>query len=246
MNLKGKVAIVTGASRGIGRSIAIELAKAGANVVINFNNNESSAKETLEDVKALGGYGIIVKGDMSNYKDAKGLVLKSISSFGKVDILVNNAGVSHVGLFMDMNENEIDALIDVNLKGYINTAHAIVPYFVNQKSGSIINISSVWGEEGASCEAIYSATKGAIDAFTKALAKELGPSNIRVNGVAPGIINTEMNKWISDIEKDAIKEEIPLSRVGEAGEVGNLVTFLCSDCSSYITGQIIKVDGGWT
>lgn len=246
MNLKGKVAIVTGASRGIGRSIAIELAKAGANVIINFNNNESAAKETLEYVKALGGYGIIVKGDMSKYKDAKELMLKAINTFGKVDILVNNAGVSHVGVFMDMNEDEIDTLIDVNLKGYINTTHAIVPYFINQKSGSIINISSVWGEEGASCEVIYSATKGAIDAFTKALAKELGPSNIRVNGVAPGIINTEMNKWISDIEKDAIKEEIPLNRMGEAGEVGNLVVFLCSDCSSYITGQIIKVDGGWT
>ncbi|WP_055667563.1 elongation factor P 5-aminopentanone reductase [Desnuesiella massiliensis] len=246
MNLKGKVAIVTGASRGIGRSIVIELAKAGANVVINFNNNESAAKETLEDVKALGGYGIIVKGDMSKYKDAKELILKSITTFGKIDILVNNAGVSHVGLFMDMNEDEIDTLIDVNLKGYVNTTHAVVPYFINQKSGSIINISSVWGEEGASCEVIYSATKGAIDAFTKALAKELGPSNIRVNGVAPGIINTEMNKWISDIEKETIKEEIPLNRVGEAEEVGNLVAFLCSDCSNYITGQIIKVDGGWT
>lgn len=246
MNLKGKVAVVTGASRGIGRGIAMELAKAGASVIINFNNNERAAKDTLEAIKALGGYGIIVKGDMSKYKEAKELVFKSINSFGKIDILVNNAGISHVGLFMDMDENEIDSLIDVNLRGYINTTHAVVPYFINQKSGCIINISSVWGEEGASCEVIYSATKGAIDAFTKALAKELGPSNIRVNAVAPGIINTEMNKWISDIEKEEIEEEIPLSRVGEAEEVGKLVTFLCSDYSSYITGQIIKVDGGWT
>lgn len=242
--LTGKVAIVTGASRGIGRSIALELAKAGANVVINYKNNEEEAKRTLEFVKSLGASSIIVKADVSIYNEAKLLIDKTLNYFGKIDILVNNAGISKVGLFIDMHEDEWNEIMRVNFNGMLNCSHNTLKHMVSRKSGTIINISSMWGNVGASCEVIYSASKGAVNLLTKSLAKEMAPSNIRVNAIAPGVIETEMNNWLSKDEKSELEDEIPLGKFGKAEDIAKTVLFLCSEDSKYITGQIIAVDGG--
>lgn len=243
-SLSGKVAVVTGASRGIGRSIAIELAKAGATIVINYKSNEEEAKKTLEIIKSLDSFGIIVNADVSIYNEAKVLIDKAVESFGKIDVLVNNAGISKIGLFIDMNEEEWNNIVDVNLKGVMNGSHNALKYMISQKSGTIVNISSMWGNVGASCETVYSATKGAVNLFTKALAKEMAPSNIRVNAVAPGVIDTEMNNCLSAQEKKALAEEIPIGKFGEGEDIGKTVVFLASEASKYITGQVITVDGG--
>jgi 3-oxoacyl-[acyl-carrier protein] reductase len=243
-NLYGKVALVTGASRGIGSAIAEQLSALGANVVINYSKDEVGALNTLEKIKEMGGYGAIIKGDISNYKEAKNLVEETVKKFGKLDILINNAGISKIGLFMDHSEEEINSIIAVNLKGTVNVTHCAIKHLLNSKEASIINISSIWGNVGASCEVLYSLTKGGINTFTKALAKELAPSGIRVNAISPGVINTSMNKWLSEEEEEELKNEIPMGRFGEASEVAKTVAFLCSSQSSYITGQIITVDGG--
>jgi len=245
MSLKGKVAIVTGASRGIGKGIAIELAKAGVCVVINYKNNDEAAKETLDEIRKLGAYALIIKGDVSDYAFSKTMVKNTIDKLGKIDILINNAGISKVGLFMDATPQEWDNILNVNLKGAINCSHSVVKEMISQKGGSIINISSMWGEVGASCEVIYSASKGAINAFTKALAKELAPSNVRVNAIAPGVIDTEMNKWLTNDERKSLVSEIPMMKFGEVSDIGKLVTFLASENSKYITGQVITIDGGF-
>lgn len=244
MKLKGKVAIVTGASRGIGKGIAIELAKAGACVVINYKRNDEAAEKTLQEIKELGGYALKIKGDVSDYEFSKHMIKTTVEKLGKIDILINNAGISKVGLFMDASPAEWDNIFNVNLKGTINCSHNALKEMIRQKSGSIINISSMWGNVGASCEVIYSASKGAINSFTKALAKELAPSNIRVNAIAPGVINTEMNDWLTDDERKTLINEIPMMKFGEVRDVGKLVTFLASENSKYITGQVITIDGG--
>ncbi|MCM8709804.1 SDR family oxidoreductase [Clostridium sp. SYSU_GA19001] len=244
MNLRGKAALVTGSSGGIGKSIALELAKAGAAVAVNYNKNEQGALETLRLIKDNGGYGIIIKGDVSRYNEARDIICEIVKRFGSIDILVNNAGISKVGLFMDMSEEEWSSLIDTNLKGVINCSHCAVKYMIAKKHGSIINISSIWGNAGASCEVIYSATKGAVNSFTKALAKELAASNVRVNAIAPGVIDTEMNNHLSNEEKESLKLEIPMMKFGSGEDIGRLAVFLASDASKYITGQVITVDGG--
>jgi 3-oxoacyl-[acyl-carrier protein] reductase len=244
MNLKGKVAIVTGASRGIGKGIAIELAKAGAAVVINYKSNDEAAEETLKEIKALGVYALKIKGDVSNYEFSKQMIKTTVEQLGRIDILINNAGISKVGLFMDATPEEWDNILNVNLKGAINCSHSVVKEMIKQKRGSIINISSMWGNVGASCEVIYSASKGAVNSFTKALAKELAPSNIRVNAIAPGVIDTEMNGWLSEDDRKALTDEIPMMKFGEVQDVGMLVVFLASESSKYITGQVMTIDGG--
>ena len=244
MILQGKTALITGASRGIGRSIAIELAKAGVSVAINFSKDLCGAEETLKQVREIGGYGFIVQGDISKYDTAKAVVEKVVNTFGKIDILVNNAGVSKIGLFMDMKEEDWDSIMNINLKGVFNCCHNAVPYMVSEKKGCIINISSIWGNAGASCEVIYSASKGGINSFTKALAKELAPSNITVNAIAPGVINTEMNQWLSKEEQEALIDEIPMMRMGEGEEIGKAVVFLAGEGARYITGQVLTIDGG--
>lgn len=243
VNLMGKVVIVTGGSRGIGRSIALELTKAGANVIINYNKNKEDALETLNLIKDLGGYGYVCKADVSDYDSSKKLVEFAINKFGKIDILVNNAGIAKIGLFIDMDENDWDNIINTNLKGVFNCSHNVIKYMLDKGEGTIINVSSMWGNIGASCEVIYSASKGGINAFTKALAKELGPNNIRVNAVAPGVINTDMNSSLCEEDMNNLKNEIPLMRLGEGEEVGKVVAFLSSKDSSYINGQIITIDG---
>lgn len=243
-SLKGKVAVVTGASRGIGRSIALELAKAGAIIVINYKSNEEEANKTLRYIKNFGGFGLVVKADISIYNEAKLLVDTAVQNLGKVDILVNNAGISKIGLFMDMSQEEWNQIIDINFKGTINCCHNVVKHMVSRKCGCIVNVSSMWGNVGASCETIYSASKGAVNLFTKALAKELAPSNIRVNAVAPGVIDTEMNNWLTTEERIALEEEIPMGRLGSGQDIGKTVLFLCGEGAVYITGQVITVDGG--
>jgi 3-oxoacyl-[acyl-carrier protein] reductase len=244
MNLSGKVALVTGASRGIGRNIAVELVKSGAIVAVNYNRNEEGAVETLRLIKDSGGYAIAVKGDISSYKESRDIIDQVVSKLGNIDILVNNAGISKVGLFMDMTESDWNELIDVDLKGVINCSHCALKYMLRQKRGSIINISSIWGNAGASCEVVYSAAKGAVNSFTKALAKELGPSNIRVNAIAPGVIDNEMNAWLSKDERESLIQEIPMMKFGTGDDIGKVAVFLASENSKYITGQIITVDGG--
>lgn len=243
-SLIGKVALVTGASRGIGKSIALEIAKAGAAVVVNYRENEKEALKTLEEIKKIGGIAISIEADVSVYNDAKVLINKTIEYFGKIDILINNAGISQIGLFMDMDEKQWEKIINVNLNGVINCSHSVLPYMVSKKKGCIINISSMWGNTGASCEVIYSASKGAVNLFTKSLAKEMAPSNIRINAVAPGVINTQMNSWLSKEEIEELESEIPMGKFGEGEDIGKTVVFLCSDAAKYITAQVISVDGG--
>lgn len=243
--LSGKVAFVTGASRGIGRAIAIELAKEGAGVLINYSTDDNGAKETLEEVKKINGYGVIIKGDISKFSECKMVVEEALKVMGKIDILVNNAGISHVGLFMDTTEEEFEKVISTNLLGSMYLTKHVLNSMVSRKSGNIVNISSMWGEVGASCEVLYSSTKGGLNSFTKALAKEVAPSNIRVNCISPGVINTRMNSFLGEEDKKSLEEEIPLGRFGEPSEIGKLVVFLSSEDSSYITGQVIRADGGF-
>lgn len=245
MDLNGKVALVTGASKGIGREITLSLIKEGAMVAINYRNDEEGANKTLKLVNEIGGNGFIVKGDVASYDNCVSMYNKCIKKFGKLNILVNNAGVSKVGLFMDMSMEDINSLIDTNLKGAINLTHAVLPHMVSRREGSIINISSMWGNVGASCEAIYSSTKGGVNLFTKALGKEMALSGIRVNAIAPGVINTSMNSFLSSEEKLALEEEIPMGKFGEGKDIGDLVVFLASNKSKYITSQVITVDGGY-
>lgn len=243
-NLGGKVAIITGASTGIGSAIAFSLAKCGANVVINYKENKEGAERTACKIRQYGSTSAVFQGDISLYCDAKKLIEYTYKTMGKIDILINNAGISQIGLFMDMKEEQWNRIIDVDLKGVLNCTHCALKYMIKRKTGNIINISSIWGNTGASCEAIYSAVKGAVNLFTKSIAKEMAPSNIRVNAVAPGVIDTRMNSWLSDDEKKNLIDEIPIGKFGNPEDIGNTVAFLCSESSKYITGQIITVDGG--
>lgn len=242
--LEGKVALVTGASRGIGREIAIELGKAGALIAINYKEDDEGAKKTIDLLKTKGIFSKAYKGDVKNFSYSKKMIGNVISDFGKMDILVNNAGIAKVGLFMDMTEEDYNEVMDINFKGIFNCSNAAVKYMLPKKTGCIINISSIWGNNGASCEVLYSASKGAVNAFTKALGKELAPSNIRVNAIAPGVIDTSMNNNLSEEEKENLKQEIPLMRFGKSDDIGKLAVFLASENSSYITSQIITIDGG--
>ncbi len=244
MKLKGNVALVTGASKGIGRSIAVELAKEGAMVAVNYNTDREGCEETIKLIEAFGGYAIGVKGDVSKYADVENVVSSVIAKYGKIDILVNNAGISLRNLFMDMKLEDIDNLINVNLKGVMYTCHLVLPYMTSQRYGKIVNISSIWGNVGGSCEAVYSASKGAINSFTKALGKEMALNGIRVNAISPGVIDTGMNSWLSEEEKDELKEGISVGEFGRGEDIGKAVVFLCSKDAEYINSQIITIDGG--
>ena len=235
-----KTVFVTGGSRGIGRAIAEAFYKNGYNVVINYNKSENEAKALSEKLPGS----LVLKGDISREDDVKYMLDKTISHFGSIDVLVNNAGVSVVSLLSDTTLEEWERLFSVNVTGTFLASKYAAKHMIANHSGRIINISSIWGVSGASCESCYSASKGAIIAFTKALAKELGPSGITVNCVAPGYIDTDMNSDVSECDREAFEAETPLGRIGTPEEVAKTVLFLASDSADFITGQVIGVDGG--
>lgn len=239
-----KVALVTGASRGIGREIALELAKSGISVAVNYYSSDEKAKELLGLIKNINPNVQLYKADVSQEREVSEMVHKIESQLGEIDIVVNNAGISQIGLFTDMTSSERDRMIGVNLIGAMNVSKAVLPKMIHYKSGSIINISSMWGEVGASCEVVYSAAKAGLIGFTKALAKELGPSGIRVNCISPGVIDTDMNSELSDEDMKELISDIPLNRIGTPNDIAKAVKFLISDKASYITGQVLSVNGG--
>lgn len=239
-----KVALITGASRGIGRSIALELARSGISVAINYLSSDEKAKDLLNEIKKFNQNANIYKADVSNELEVSEMVHKIESDLGEIDTLVNNAGISQIGLFQDMTSSERDRMINVNLIGAMNVTKSVLPNMIHYKSGSIINISSMWGEVGASCEVVYSASKAGIIGFTKALAKEVGPSGIRVNCISPGVIDTDMNSELSNADIKELIDDIPLNRIGTPDDVANAVKFLISDSARYITGQVLSVNGG--
>lgn len=233
------LALVTGGSKGIGEAICRQLANDGFTVIVNYNNNKNSADKIANEIN-----GYSYKADVSNLNEVKSMIEYIIQKFGSIDLLVNNAGISIVGLFHEIPKNDIKSILDVNLMGVLNCTSEVIKYMIPQKKGNIINISSMWGEIGGSCEVHYSATKSAIIGFTKALAKEVGLSGIRVNCVSPGVIDTSMNAHLSQNDLNVLKEEIPLYRLGTPEDVANVVSFLASDRASYITAQDIAVNGG--
>jgi 3-oxoacyl-[acyl-carrier protein] reductase len=244
MKLLGKVALVTGASRGIGRDIAIELAKAGANVAVNYAGSETRAYEVVQEIQSLGREAFAVQCDVANGDSVAEMVKQTIDRWGSLDILVNNAGITRDNLIMRMKEDEWDDVINTNLKGVFLCTKAVTRQMMKQKSGRIINISSVVGESGNAGQANYVAAKAGVIGLTKTTAKELAPRGITVNAVAPGFITTDMTDKLTDEIKEGMLKMIPLAKFGEPKDIANAVTFLASDDSRYITGQTIHVNGG--
>lgn len=242
--LKGKCAVVTGATRGIGRAIAIRLASLGADIVVNYRSSIEEANTLKEELSALGAEVLLVKADVSIEEEAKNLIEKAKDNFGKVDILVNNAGIVKDGLILRMKKEDFDQVVDVNLKGTFNCMRYVAPIMVKQRSGKIINISSIVGIIGNAGQVNYAASKAGVIAMTKSIAKELGSRGVQVNAIAPGYINTSMTESLNQKVKDEMLKMIPLKRFGMPEDVAKAVGFLASEDSDYITGQVIKVDGG--
>ena len=238
-----KTIIITGGSRGIGKCMVENFAKQGYNVILNYNKSEKMAKQIKENLREEGHEIEIFKADVSKKEEVQEMIEFTIEKFKKIDVLINNAGIARIQLFTDATEEDWDEIMNTNLKSAFFTTQAVLPYMIHEKSGCIINVSSIWGLIGASCEAIYSASKAGLDGLTKALAKELGPSNIRVNGIAPGIINTDMNSNLDENIKNEIEKEIPLGRIGEPIDIYRCAKWLVED--EYMTGQIISPNGGW-
>lgn len=241
--LMEKIVIITGASRGIGREIAKRLAKKGLRVVANYNKSEEAAKELKNELEQEGIEIDIVKADVSKREEAKKLAKYTLDKYGKIDILINNAGISEYKLFTDETDEDWNKIINTNLYSAFAMSQEVIPNMVHNKNGLIINMSSAWGVVGGSLEVIYSVSKAGMDGLTKALAKELGPSNIRVNSIAPGMIYTKMNAKFTDEEIEEIKEEIPLGTIGEPEDISKCVEWLIED--KYTTGQVISINGGW-
>lgn len=243
--IQTKTAIITGASRGIGKETAQLFANNGYNVLINYNSSKSKAVELCQSLINKGFSADVFKADVARRAEVDEMVGYCIEKFGNIDVLVNNAGISKISAFGDISETEWDEIITVNLKGVFNCCQSVLPYMLKNKKGWIINISSIWGMTGASCEVHYSAAKAGVIGLTKALAKELGPSNIQVNCIAPGIIETDMNSNIGDEESGKLKENTPLMRFGTALEIAHSILFLASEDVSFITGQVISPNGGF-
>lgn len=236
-----KTVLVTGGSRGIGKAIAIKFAENNYNVILNYNKSYEAAKKIEDTYKNIR----IFRADVSNSKDVQSMINFANETFGGIDILVNNAGIGCTGLLQDLTFEEWQDVFNVNVNGVFNCTRCILPYMISKQKGKIINISSIWGMVGASCEVAYSASKAAVIGFTKALAKEVGPSGITVNVVAPGIIMTDMVNQYSVEEFDDIRNQIPLGEIGSTEDIANAVYFLASDESKYITGQVLSPNGGW-
>ncbi len=244
MNLKDKNSLVTGGSRGIGKSIALKLAELGANVAITYSRSSDAAEEVVKEMIALGVKAIAIQADAVDFARADEVVTEVVEEWGSLDILVNNAGITKDNLLLRMDEKAWDDVIDTNLKSVFNYSKAVAKPMIRARSGSIINISSVVGISGNAGQSNYAASKAGIIGFTKSFAKELASRNIRANVVAPGYITTEMTGSLDEKLLEAIKSETPLGRPGEPEEVANSVAFLASELSSYITGEVIRVDGG--
>lgn len=238
------VALVTGGSRGIGEQISRTLAESGYSVAINYNQSEQKAFQISRDIKDKGYVAKAFCADVSDNIAVSSMVKEIESTLGKIDLLINNAGIAQQKLFTDITNDDFDRMFDINVKGVFNCCKAVLPCMINNKKGNIINISSMWGQVGASCEVHYSASKAAVIGMTKALAKEVGLSGIRVNCICPGVIETEMNSHLDEQTIEELKEETPLNMIGTPEDVANMVKFLCSEKSKFITGQIIGVNGG--
>lgn len=242
--LKGKVAIVTGASRGIGRQIALTLASYGANVVVNYHGSLEKAKEVTSEIEAMGREAVLYQGNVADMDAMKAMVKETTKKFGRIDILVNNAGITKDNLLMAMKEEEFDQVLDINLKGSFICMKQVIRIMMKQRYGRIINLSSVSGRMGNAGQVNYSASKAGVIGMTKSLAREVGSRGITVNAVAPGFIDTDMTAVLKDEVKEAIMAGIPLKRVGNPEDIAEAVAFLASDKASYITGQVLSVDGG--
>ena len=242
--LKGKNVIVTGATRGIGREIALTLAQNGANIAINYRNLNSEVEDLINEIKSFGVDAFAIKCDVSIADEVDKLIKEVKAHYNTIDVLVNNAGITKDGLILRMKEEDFDDVLDVNLKGTFNTTKSVSSIMVRQKYGKIINISSVVGIAGNAGQCNYAASKAGVIGFSKSVARELASRNINVNVVAPGYINTDMTKNLPDKVKEEIIKSIPMKKIGDPKEVANLVLFLSSNLSDYITGQVINVDGG--
>ncbi len=240
-----KTAVITGGSRGIGASTAAMLAGLGYAVFVNYRENKEAAERVVGEITLSGGIAKAFKADISEPCEAAGLIHAAAEEFGHVDVLVNNAGISCIGLLQDMSDEKIGKVISTDLMGTIICSREAAKLMIPRKSGSIINISSMWGEAGASCEAVYSACKAGVIGFTKALAKELGPSGIRVNCVSPGVIRTDMNSGLDEQTLRELEYDTPLLRIGAPEDVAKAVAFLAEADSSFITGQVLSVNGGF-
>lgn len=239
-----KTALITGSSRGIGKAIALNLAANGYQVVLNCRSNVQALEDTAKEIIAAGGTCLSLPGDVGDYHICSEIVTAALNHFGNIDVLINNAGISYIGLLQQMSPSDWNRLLQTNVTSLYHMCSLLLPSMIDRKKGSIVNISSVWGISGASCEVAYSASKGAVNAFTKALAKETAPSGIRVNAIACGAIDTEMNHFLDSEELSALKEEIPAGRLGTPAEVAALVRAV-AEGPDYLTGQIITLDGGW-
>ena len=244
MMLEGKTALVTGASRGIGKAIALRLAKEGANIAINFAGNVAAAEEVKAAIEADGGKAILVQADVSDSAAVDAMVKTVVDTFGGIDILVNNAGITRDGLLMRMKEEDWDAVLNTNLKSIFLCTKAVSKLMIKKRSGRIVNMSSVVGVNGNAGQANYSAAKAGAIGFTKSMAKELAGRGITVNAIAPGFIQTDMTAVLPEAVKESMAKSIPLGRLGAPEDIAGTVLFLVSDCASYITGQVINVDGG--
>lgn len=243
--MKKKTVLITGGARGIGKAMSKAFAKEGYNVLVNFNKSENGAKELYTILNEKNFSVKLFKANISNREDVEDMVDYCIKEFGGLDVLVNNAGVSQDKLFTDITDEDWDNMMNINLKGSFYCSQVALKYMISEKKGNIINISSIWGISGASCEVHYSITKAGIIGMTKALAKEVGPSNIRVNSIAPGVINTDMLSGYNEEDIDALVEETPLMRLGTPEDIANCAIFLASDKSNFITGQVISPNGGF-
>ncbi len=242
--LEGKVALVTGASRGIGREIALTLAGYGADVIVNYNGSEDKANAVVKEIEAMGRRAVPVQCSVADYEACGRMITDMLESFGHIDVLVNNAGITKDNLMIKMTEEDFDAVIDTNLKGTFNTIKHMYRAFIKQRSGRIINLSSVSGVLGNPGQSNYAASKAGVIGLTKSMAKELASRNITVNAVAPGYIDTDMTRSMGETAREAVIAQIPLKRAGQPKDIAEMVAFLASDKAGYITGQVISVDGG--
>lgn len=244
--MKMKTALVTGASRGIGRAIAVRLSQDGYHIAVNYRENTAAAEETLRIIREQGGSGTLYRADISDSRAVSEMFEKMTSETGGAEVVVNNAGIAEQIMFCDITEEKWDKMFNVDVKGAYLVTQAALPFMIHQKYGRFINISSMWGVSGGSCEVHYSAAKAALIGMTKALAKELGPSGITVNCIAPGVINTEMNSHLDGETLDILRDETPVMRLGTPEDVAEAVSYFASAKAGFVTGQVLSVDGGIT